>query len=218
MSEMTRLAQAFSGAGLDDSTEVIARFQRLADLLNTWNASMNLISRKDPYAVIERHFLDSAGLVAVLDLPSGCRVMDLGSGAGFPGLPLALLRPDVQVTLVESRAKKTTFHRAVIDALGLENVVTLAERVEQLPIETGPFDCVVSRAVADLDKLVKWCHHLVRKPGGRMAVIKGPDLDEEIKRLARRATAWGVSGWDVEPYNPFGNIRDRESVLVRVYW
>jgi len=215
---MKRLAEALSGAGLLCDPAVLPAFERFADLLNEWNQSVNLISRKDPYTVIERHFLDSAGLAVVLDLPSGCCVMDLGSGAGFPGLPLALLRPDVHFTLVESRAKKTAFHRAVIDALGLENVVTLAERVESLPAETGPFDWVVSRAVADLDQLAKWCRHLIRRPGGCMAVLKGPDLDEEVKRLARRSDAWGIDGWDIEPYQPFGQIRDKESQLVTVRW
>ncbi|MCK5147584.1 16S rRNA (guanine(527)-N(7))-methyltransferase RsmG [bacterium] len=218
MNDLALLETSLQAAGLDLSPEMLDRFARFAELLNEWNQEINLISRKDPYGMIRRHFLDSAGLVTALDIEPGCSVMDLGSGAGFPGLPMAILRPDVSFTLVESRTGKTRFHQAVIDALKLGNVVTMAERAEALAPEVGPFDWIVSRAVADLDQLAKWCHHLIRQPGGRMAVLKGPDLDEEIKRLARRAGAWGVQGWDIHDYHPFDGIRDKESRLVVVSW
>ena len=108
--------------------------------------------------------------------------------------------------------------QAVIDGLGLENVTVVSERAELIPVGVGPFDWVVSRAVADLDQLAKWCRHLILKPGGRMAVIKGPDLDEEVKRLSKRASAWEVQGWDVRPYKPFEGVRNKESRLVLVSW
>ena len=218
MVDLHRLEEALSAAGLDPEAQALDRFARFAALLTEWNDRVNLISRKDPYSVIERHFLDSAGLAVALNLKPGVSVLDLGSGGGFPGLPLAILRPDLRLVSVESRQKKAAFQQVVVEALNLSSVTVLAQRVEQVPAETGPFDWVVSRAVADLETLAGWCRHLVLKPGGRMAVIKGPDLDEEIQDLARRAKAWGVRDWEVRDYRPFGPVRDKESRLVVVHW
>ena len=218
MVELHRLEEALCAAGLDPDAQALDRFARFAALLTEWNDRVNLISRKDPYSVIERHFLDSAGLAVALDLQPGARVLDLGSGGGFPGLPLAILRPDIHLVSVESRQKKAAFQEVVVEALNLSNVSVLAQRVEQVPAETGPFDWVVSRAVADLETLAGWCRHLILRPGGRMAVIKGPDLDEEVRALAKRAKAWGVRDWEVRDYRPFGPVRDKESRLVVVHW
>ncbi len=167
------------GVSLDD-----AAVARLADYLGrllAMNERVNLTAITDPAEAWARHALDALTLVPlVADLPAGASVVDVGSGGGVPGIPLAIARPDLRVTLVESTQKKAAFLAAVSSALGLANVAVLAERAEHLlRTQRGRFDVATARAVGRLAELAPITVPFVR-PGGRALLIKGQRADEEL--------------------------------------
>ena len=191
------------------------RFQRFHDLLVRENRKMNLISRNDEARIVTHHFIESVGLASVLNIESGARVLDLGSGAGFPGLPMKLVRPDLNMLLVDSRRKRVGFLQNVIDTLQLTGIQAAASRAEELELSES-VDWIVSRAVADCSKLVKWTRRLIR-PGGALALLKGPDIDEELRHLDRVPESWRVKKWVATDYNPYPEIPGlRRSKLVIV--
>jgi len=154
----------------------------LARLL-AMNEEMNLTAITDPSIAWERHALDALSLMPHLaDVPAGGRFVDIGSGGGVPGIPLAIARPDLHVTLIEATQKKARFLAAVSDDLGLSNVTVHAERAEELA--TGPlggrFDVVTARAVARLARLVPLVVPFARV-GGRLLLIKGQRVEEELQ-------------------------------------
>ncbi len=167
--------------GLTDSQ--LDLFVRYADLLIEWNATrMNLTRLVSPRDIAVKHFLDSLALLTVHSPPQEARVLDVGTGAGLPGLALKIVRPDLRVMLLDSTAKKLTFCRAVADVLGLENVEIIHARAEdaaKLPKLAGQFDWVVARAVAPLASLLPWLAPFLA-PGGQIAALKGPSVADEI--------------------------------------
>jgi 16S rRNA (guanine527-N7)-methyltransferase len=175
-------------AGLGVSLTATMRDQLgtyLAQLL-AMNELMNLTAIADPIAAWEKHALDALTLVPLLAaVPAGAQLVDIGSGGGVPGIPLAIARPDLGVTLVEATQKKAHFLGAVAGALGLANVSVRAERAEQL-IATcaGTFDVVTARAVANLSKLLPLTAPLA-KVNGLLLFIKGQRADEELTDAAK---------------------------------
>ena len=165
------------------SEEQQRQLAMLGDLYREWNAKINVISRKDIDNLYEHHVLHSLVIAKLLPFQPGSSIMDVGTGGGFPGIPLAILFPECQFLLIDSIGKKIKVASEVAQALGLTNVVCKQERVEE---EKQKFDFVVSRAVMPLPDLVK----LVRKnisstyrnavPNG-LVVLKGGDLQEELK-------------------------------------
>lgn len=160
----------------DLTKEQQERFAALDSLYREWNARINVISRKDIDALYEHHVLHSLGIAKAYPLTVGMRVMDLGTGGGFPGIPLAILYPDVHFHLVDSIAKKIRVCNEIVRALGLTNVTTQWTRVEQIHER---FDCIVSRAVAPLDTLVRWSRPL----SGHLVCLKGIDEVESSKSI-----------------------------------
>jgi 16S rRNA (guanine527-N7)-methyltransferase len=180
-------AARLSELGVPLDASVIARLGDYLARLLAMNEHMNLTAITEPAAAWERHVLDSLTLVPLLaELGAGARLVDVGSGGGLPGIPLALARPDLQVTLVEATQKKAAFLSAVAEALGLSNVSVRAERAEQLAAGEllGTFDAVTARAVARLSLLVPWTVPLA-KPGGLVLLVKGQRADEELAEAAR---------------------------------
>ncbi len=157
----------------------------LAQLL-AMNELMNLTAISDPVAVWEKHGLDSLTLAPLLAaLPAGAELVDIGSGGGVPGIPLAIVRPDLRITLVEATQKKAHFLDSVTRALGLANVTVRAERAEQvIATSAGTFDVVTARAVAKLSKLLPLTAPLA-KPNGLLLFIKGQRADEELAEAAK---------------------------------
>lgn len=169
------------------TAEQKARFEQLTPLYADWNAKINVVSRQDIENLEERHVLHSLAIAKVLQFKPGAQVLDLGTGGGFPGIPLAIFFPETKFVLVDGTGKKIHVVREVASALGLQNVTALHARVEELKMN-GQFDFVVSRAVTTLDKLLIWSQRLLKKkhshayPNGLIA-LKGGDLRAEIKAL-----------------------------------
>ena len=191
------------------SAEQIRRLEALDGLYREWNERINVISRKDIDAVFEHHVLHSLAIARYLQtLPEALqeafsqgKVLDLGTGGGFPGIPLAILFPETQFTLCDSVGKKTRVAAAVAEALGLENVTVVNARAETLP---GPFDFVVSRAVASLTDFYPWVKGRFSRG---ILYLKGGDVAEEIATLMARhrlprgsVHTWPVSCWLQDPY------------------
>lgn len=162
----------------------------MVDLYTEWNAQINVISRKDIDHLYTRHVLHSLGIVSVVrfreslpNTPGGTRVLDVGTGGGFPGIPLAIMFPKTHFHLVDSVAKKMKVVDAVVEALELKNVTTECCRAEKVK---GRFDFIVSRAVTNMTDFVSWTQNKVRKDSyheieNGILYLKGGDLQEELK-------------------------------------
>ena len=152
------------------------QFAALDELYRTWNARINVISRKDIDALYEHHVLHSLGIAKAFPFIAGTKVMDLGTGGGFPGIPLAILTPGVHFHLVDSIGKKIRVCNGIIQALGLDNVTTEWTRVEKLHEK---YDVVVSRAVAPIEELIRWSKPLSK----RLICLKGTNEIKEGKSI-----------------------------------
>ena len=181
------------------------RFLALDNLYREWNAKINVISRKDIDAVYDHHVLHSLAIAKYLAADcrtlDGCTVLDLGTGGGFPGIPLAILYPGASFVLCDSVGKKTIVAQAVASALGLENVSVVNARAESLG---RSFDWVVSRAVASLTDFYPWVKGRYNKG---ILYLKGGDVNEEICNVMARhhlqkgsVHTWPVSSWLADSY------------------
>ena len=187
MPDVTAMSELVSGAahlGIELSEQQAGQLLRLLDELDDWNQRMNLTAIRERGAQITKHLLDSLSVQSFLH---GERVLDVGTGAGFPGLPLAIVNPQRRFTLLDSTAKKLKFIDHVAALLELPNVQTVHTRAENFrPPER--FDIVVSRAVGPIEQFVKWAGHLC-VGGGRLLAMKGRDPAAELTKLP--------SGWKV---------------------
>ncbi len=159
------------------------QLQKLSSLYNYWNQQINVISRADMEHFYTRHVVHSLGIAKVLPFTPDAKILDVGTGGGFPGIPLAILFPQVQFTLVDSIGKKVKVVQAVAEALSLDNVKPLHQRAEDIP---GTFDFVVSRAVTRMERFVPWVEHKICKQQKHalkngILYLKGGDLTEELK-------------------------------------
>ncbi|NSL88468.1 16S rRNA (guanine(527)-N(7))-methyltransferase RsmG [Chitinophaga sp. Mgbs1] len=171
----------------DFTPEQLEQFKALKGLYQEWNEKINVISRKDIDSLYEKHVLHSLSIAAIADFQAGTQILDLGTGGGFPGIPLAIFFPEVQFHLVDSIGKKIKVVQGVSEALGLKNVTSAHSRVED--IKNRKFDIVVSRAVAPLGDLWRWSKPVLKKsavPGKQfekgLICLKGGDLAEEISQ------------------------------------
>lgn len=171
-----RLDDGLAALGLDLPGDVRDRLVDYVELLTRWNAAYNLTAVRDPGDMVARHLLDS---LAIAPYVSGESLADLGSGAGLPGIPLALLQPDRQFTLVDSNGKKARFLREAVRALKLGHVRVFEGRVQDVP---GQFDCITARAFATLADMLNWAGRLLAD-GGCWLAMKGKLQDDEIAAL-----------------------------------
>lgn len=185
------------------SKKMVDQFSRYQHLLVVWNQKINLISRNDEVRMVTKHFLQSLGLVQVVQFPRGARILDLGTGAGFPGVPLKIIRPDIHLVLVESKKKKILFLKKLIEELGLTDVEVRQGRIEEIGKSIQPVRFVVTRAVTDLVKLVKWSKDCMHPQGGELIAIKGSDAKKELNRLASYSADLGITAYNLKKYNPF---------------
>ena len=168
-----------------DPKEVNSLEKRFNDLVMKWNTKINLVSRKKTniYDLIE----DSKLFIDYIDFKEGLEVLDLGTGAGLPGVVIKLHHPEINVTLVDSIKKKADALRDIVFKLGLEGTDVVNARAEDIgkhPNFKGRFDYIVARSVSTLDNLVKWSKNLV-KSGGKLITVKGINISEEIIRAKR---------------------------------
>lgn len=184
-----RLAEGLSALGLALAPGQVEALLRLVDELADWNARFNLTAIKEPAAVVDKHLLDS---LAVLPHLKGLSIADIGTGAGFPGLPLAIADPDRRFTLVESTGKKANFVRHAARVLNLPNVEVVQARAEAYR-PARPFDAVIARALGSLADFVRVAGHLAGR-GGRLLAMKGKAPEAEIEALP--------SGWRVIAVHP----------------
>lgn len=209
------LSAGFRELGLTYPPEAISKFRAYYNALTAANAVMNLTAITGEDESARKHFLDSAAplLLFPMDAP-GVSVIDVGSGAGFPGLPLKLLRPSLSITLLDSRGKRVDFLRGVCENLSLAGVECVAGRAEDCGARREAYDFAVSRAVARLNILCELCLPYVR-PGGAFVALKGPAAAEE-RAEAQRAVARLGGAWEqVFDYAIPGGDERRSLVVIR---
>lgn len=193
------LRGGFAALGLPLDGTALSRYRLYADVLSETNRVMNLTAIEGEDEISRLHFLDSAALLTLPGFPGG-RVIDVGTGAGFPGLALKIARPELSLVLLDSLDKRVGFLRGVCDRLGLADVTCVHARAEEAPAEyRAAFDCAVSRAVARLNVLCELCLPFVRI-GGAFLAMKGPEHADELEE-ARRAIR--LLGGELESENDY---------------
>lgn len=178
---METLKQGLKAFGIEPRDETIALFSQYEKLLLQWNEKMNLTAITDHEEILKKHFVDSIALSAYI--PQGASLADVGTGAGFPGVPLRIVREDISVDLMDALQKRVTFLETVTDTLGLSGTKALHLRAEdagQSPLYREQYDVVTARAVANLTVLCEYCLPLV-KCGGVFLAMKGREGREEVK-------------------------------------
>ena len=183
------LRAGFAELGVPVTDEMIAAFRKYYELLTERHRVMNLTAIEGEENVARLHFLDCGALLR-FGTPAGIRVLDVGSGAGFPGLVLKILCPSMELTLLDAQQKRAAFQQEVVDALGLKNVRCLHGRAEEMTEMRGQFDLVISRAVAKLSILNELCMPLLRV-GGHFVAMKGPDPTAEMQEAKRSSDLLG---------------------------
>ena len=206
------LREGFAALGIPVTGEALAGLEKYYALLEEKNRVMNLTAIQGEEETARLHFLDCGALLRWLD-PAGKRVLDLGSGAGFPGLVLKLLCPDMELTMLDSLQKRVAFQQEAADALGLAGVCPTAGRAEEMTDFRERFDIVTSRAVARLNVLAELALPMVR-PGGVFAAMKGPDPEEEIREAKRALALLGGGAVRVEKYAVPGTDAVHSLVLI----
>lgn len=187
------------------------QLSKLKDVYEEWNQKINVISRKDMNGLYEKHVLHSLSIAAIFDFKPGTQIVDLGTGGGFPGIPLAIFFPEVHFHLTDSIGKKLKVVEAAAEQLGLKNVTTQHTRTEE--IKNKKFDYVVSRAVAPLRDLWMWSQPILKAKGQGMSVtaddetyygglicLKGGDLAEEIHQSGLHPLVWEIENLFAEEF------------------
>jgi 16S rRNA (guanine527-N7)-methyltransferase len=204
--DMQLLADGCAQMGLGLSEMQISQFDRYLSLLLEWNEKFNLTAITDPREVIIQHFLDSVSVLKLALIQDGASVLDMGSGAGFPGIPLKIMLPGIRLTMVDAVQKKTVFLQEVIRYLDLNQSEAIHARAEDLgkaERQREAYDLVVSRAVAELRVLLEYCMPFV-KTGGFFVSHKGPGAAEEMEQAKKAIQVLGGHAVKTEKMNiPF---------------
>jgi len=178
------------------------QFTQLGSLYRDWNEKINVISRKDIDNIYTNHVLHSLGIAKVMHFNKGAQIMDVGTGGGFPGIPLAILFPEAEFYLIDSIGKKITVVKEVAQSLGLKNVMAEQIRAEQVK---NKYDFVVSRAVTRMKEFYSWVDRKI-KPDSRHSLdngilyLKGGELDEELNELKRPYSLYNLSDYFKEDF------------------
>jgi 16S rRNA (guanine527-N7)-methyltransferase len=203
---MEVLADGARALQLDLSDAQIGQLMDYLALLSKWNAVYNLTAVRDPGQMVTQHLVDS--LAAVPAFAGAQNVLDVGAGGGLPGMVLAIARPDMQVSMIDTVHKKTAFLTQAKSELGLKNVTVYTARVEQLKV-AHQFDVITSRAFAELADFVNWSGHLL-DDRGQFIAMKGVRPDEEIARLP---AGWKVT--EVRPLQVPGMNAERHLIFIK---
>jgi len=184
------LANGIQALQLELSDAQVGQLMDYLSLLNKWNAVYNLTAVRNPSQMVTQHLLDSLAVVPAF--AGAANILDVGAGGGLPGMVLAIARPDMRVSMIDTVHKKTAFLTQAKAELGLSNVTVHTARVEQLQVQQ-PFDVITSRAFAELKDFITWSQHLLQR-GGRFIALKGVMPQDEIARLP--------AGWKVTQVQP----------------
>lgn len=186
----------------DLSEKQVNQFAQLQDLYRNWNSKINVISRKDIDELYERHILHSMAIAKVINFKENTNILDVGTGGGFPGIPLAILFPDCNFHLVDSIGKKITVVNEVAKAIELKNTKTDHERAEKLK---DNYDFIISRAVTAFPSFYNWVKNKINKNSfndlqNGILYLKGGDLSEELKNFKNRITEYKISEFYTESF------------------
>jgi len=201
--------------GLTLSPDQVDQFSRYAAELIDWNRRVNLTAISDPLEIVHKHFLDSLSVITACDLHAADRIIDVGSGAGFPGLPIRIARPDVRLALLEAARKKCDFLRHIVAALGLSDVAIVNARAEDAgrdPAHREQYHVAVARAVAETATLVEYLLPFVRV-GGRAVAQKSGEVASEVERAGAAITTLGGRVQSIAPVNVPG-LNEARTILV----
>ena len=195
----------------------IKQFLDYYELLIDWNKVMNLTGIVDFDEVLQKHFVDSLALVKGIDLGSGKKIMDIGTGAGFPGIPLKIAFPHLEIVLLDSLGKRVHFLQAVISRLGLKGITAIHGRAEDFARENGyreQFDVCVSRAVANLSSLSEYCLPYVKR-GGCFVSYKSGVIEEELNQAKKAIYLLGGERQEVLKFTLPGSDIERSLVVIK---
>ncbi len=214
------IQSTLAAAGVSMSDTQRERMTAFVALLRDWNSRINLISRKDEEQVWRNHILHSLSVLIAPGLPTSGAMLDLGTGGGMPGLPLAIMLPEVRFTLVDSIAKKIRAVEDMAAQLELGNVAVHVGRVEDdalLKKCKGRMDVVLARAVTQLPSLVRWSYPLLRREGaGKLIVWKGGELTQEITEAKRHGAVKGITEMQISvPGEAYFEREEKKIVEVR---
>jgi len=208
-----------SANGLVLSQDQMAQFERYVGDLLYWNERINLISRRDVEHIWIRHILHSVALFFTREMPKSGKIIDIGTGGGLPGIPIKIVNPKFDVTLIDSIAKKVSTTGMIAGHIARHGLRAIRSRAEELQNDEklrGPYDLVVSRATAPLVDLMKWSRPILR-PGAKILTLKGGDLTEEIRQAQTKFPDAAIT---VLPLNVRGVpwFVEEEKKVVRVKW
>ncbi|MBR5337619.1 MAG: 16S rRNA (guanine(527)-N(7))-methyltransferase RsmG [Lachnospiraceae bacterium] len=215
--DINRLTDGLAKLNISFDDLCIRRFMDYYEMLVEWNERINLTSITDYEDVVLKHFLDSLALLDHIHVPKKASLIDIGTGAGFPGIPLKIARPDLKVMLVDSLHKRLVFLDHVIDKLGLDDIDTYHSRAEDLGHDHSfreQYDLCVSRAVADLSVLCEYALPFV-KPGGVFVSYKSGDIDSELLSASSAITTLSAEFDHVDRYVLPGSDINRSLVFIR---
>ena len=207
MQTIEQMVRALSNSGMILPPGAIGQFEIYRRFLISWNHRMNLIARGDEGKIVERHFLESVAWLRVFQFHECATVLDLGTGAGFPRLPMSIMRPDLEMVLVDANRKKILFLKNLVEELQCPSVRLVLGRAEDLNTQLDSVDVVVSRAVSHAGNLVHWTQNILKRPGGTLLTLKGQDIEEEIVRLEELKEKKSISDWRIFPFDPFPGVR-----------
>lgn len=213
MTEFLKNAAEAEGVALSDNQ--LAAFQKYAELLVEWNQKMNLTAITEPEEIAVKHFVDSLMLLKYIDIPENAALIDVGTGAGFPGIPIKIFSPSVQVTLLDALNKRVGFLDTVSKALGHNNrcLHLRAEEGGRKPELREQFDVATARAVASMATLAEYCLPYV-KVGGVFAALKGFEVEEELEEAKPAIKLLGGKIERVEQYTLAGEQK-RSVVIIK---
>lgn len=212
---MNRLIELLKQWNIDIDDNIVNKFNRYYDLLIEWNEKINLTAITEPEDVLIKHFLDSSALLKYIDL-SGKSIIDVGTGAGFPGIVLKILNPSCKITLLDSLNKRVLFLNEVITELGLKDIYSVHGRAEDFAHNSKyreNYDIVTSRAVANLSTLSEYCIPFA-KAGGFFVPYKSGSIDEEIDEAKRALSILNSSVTKVEKYSLPDTDYERSLVFI----
>lgn len=198
MTDLTSLQNYFP----DLTSDQVSKLEQLEELYQEWNAQINVISRKDTDNFYERHVLHSLAIAKIIKFKAGTKILDVGTGGGFPGIPLAILFPESDFLLVDSIGKKIKVVNEVATSLGLTNVRGVHERAENI---NEQFDFIVSRAVTAMPKFIAWTKGQFLKTNKNdlkngILYLKGGDLSEEMKPVKKAVQYFNLSEFFTEEF------------------